>query len=767
MSLACWSTLVVLVLTQGLWPIPAHAESVPGHIVSMTKELLLATQDDFKAATGNDEQAQRLQRIYRILRREGLYNWRLTSITRDGFVPKMAAVFGLSQIGSAETEKFKKFLEAQTGGRFDAAIDELYTALGRARLTGAARKRVVDGWNALWAETWASVALTYEMEASRGPQTITLTWDMDRARFTIRVMEEGDAKTKKMQTTITGLVQFAFDQKAQNLIVSVRPAQMPITSGNPDIQTATAQPVETRLGPPDEPSGERVEHNGNASVEQKQIDVKRRRIEEIKEVKGHVWENTETKEKIRQKRFSQLQEPFEYKGKGYATDEAENEVVRLEKEIAALVASMIPGTWRSGKGEIWEISFAGGGGKDLPPSERPENRIAELERQIEKIMSDKVFRWKNTETGEDVLQDKFRRLKEPFEFLGHGLRRPDGKAEIARLMEKIKKLSTPVVASDPIGMKKMRVGGKAQPLNIRVTRKDGYSWTYDEATLSNGRIKASRTLRSPRDSPHLPVQLMRHAIAYFFPPQWVELDLKANAETGDVYLSGQVWNMHVTHTNLKVDSIHTPFSRPLALRRERFKLSSITITDETFRNELQKVMPGGRFWISAKGSGGNSDIVERVRVSVYSEEAGESEWIEVELVETGPDTLEFHSSPEGILVVASEEEEEEYEEEEIEEEIDGEKDEGLPSASSYDPDTGITTTSQRNPDGSRTVTQTDKDGNVISNKTLPPRGKGTSSASSYDPETGITTKSQGNPDGSRTVTRTDKKGKVISSEKVK
>ena len=141
MSLACRSVLVVLFMTSVFWFIPAHAESVPRHIVSMTKELLLATRDEFKAASGKDEQAQRVQRIYRILRREGLYNWRLTPVTRDGFVPKMAAVFGLSQIGPAETEKFTKFLEAQTGGRSDAAIDELYTALGRARGRSRAQTR--------------------------------------------------------------------------------------------------------------------------------------------------------------------------------------------------------------------------------------------------------------------------------------------------------------------------------------------------------------------------------------------------------------------------------------------------------------------------------------------------------------------------------------------------------------------------------------------------------------------------------------------------
>jgi hypothetical protein len=88
----------------------------------------------------------------------------------------------------------------------------------------------------------------------------------------------------------------------------------------------------------------------------------------------------------------------------------------------------------------------------------------------------------------------------------------------------------------------------------------------------------------------------------------------------------------------------------------------------------------------------------------------------------------------------------------------------LPRASAYNPDTGITTTSQGNPDGSRTVTKTDRKGNVISRETIP--AKRPPSASSYDPDTGITTTSKKNPDGSRTITKTDERGKVISEEKV-
>jgi hypothetical protein len=43
----------------------------------------------------------------------------------------------------------------------------------------------------------------------------------------------------------------------------------------------------------------------------------------------------------------------------------------------------------------------------------------------------------------------------------------------------------------------------------------------------------------------------------------------------------------------------------------------------------------------------------------------------------------------------------------------------LPAGTSYDPDTGVTVNAQGNPDGSRTVTKTDADGNVISKETVP------------------------------------------------
>jgi hypothetical protein len=85
------------------------------------------------------------------------------------------------------------------------------------------------------------------------------------------------------------------------------------------------------------------------------------------------------------------------------------------------------------------------------------------------------------------------------------------------------------------------------------------------------------------------------------------------------------------------------------------------------------------------------------------------------------------------------------------------------SASSTDKNTGVTTTSVKNPDGTRTVTRTGKDGKVLSEEKV---GKSPTSASSTDRKTGVTTKSVRNPDGTRTVTKTDKDGNILSRERV-
>ena len=186
-----------------------------------------------------------------------------------------------------------------------------------------------------------------------------------------------------------------------------------------------------------------------------------------------------------------------------------------------------------------------------------------------------------------MVQDKFKRLKELFEFLGQDFRRADGTEEIARLQKRIAEIRAastplPVDANDPVRMNEMGAGGEAQPLGIRVTDTDGYSWTYDSAVLSAGRITAKRTLRDMRDATNLPKKVMRQAIASWSPPEWIELEVRVEVDTRQVYMTGQRWRMHVTYDgdSHEIGSIHTPYPRNLRLGRAALKVAQGAAKDQ-------------------------------------------------------------------------------------------------------------------------------------------------------------------------------------------
>ncbi|MFQ5619013.1 MAG: hypothetical protein ACE5FR_08570 [Rhodospirillales bacterium] len=259
----------------------------------------------------------------------------------------------------------------------------------------------------------------------------------------------------------------------------------------------------------------------------------------------------------------------------------------LTDEDLRRLKGAIFGKWRNGNGDIWEISASGGGSPSQEPAVRPRDRIAELERQIERIWSDKVFRWKNTGTGEVVVQDKFKRLKEGFKFLGQDFRRPDAKKEITRLQKRIEELHAasnrlPVDSYDPVRMG-VPTGGEAQSLRIRVTDTDGYAWTYDTAVLSVGRITAKRTLRDIKDiGPHLPGDVRRQLVTSWSAPEWIELEVRVEGKSRQVYMTGLRWRLHVTYDGFleSVKRIHTPYSRNLRLERASLKVAEGAAKDQ-------------------------------------------------------------------------------------------------------------------------------------------------------------------------------------------
>jgi hypothetical protein len=260
--------------------------------------------------------------------------------------------------------------------------------------------------------------------------------------------------------------------------------------------------------------------------------------------------------------------------------------VLTDEDLRRLKGTIL-GKWRDREGRIWEISSSSGAARPKEPAERPADQIPKLKREIKRIKSDKVYEWKNAKTGDVVQQDKFKRLKEPFEYLGEKFRRPDAKEKIERLQKKIKELraagkALPVEAHDPVRMKEMGAGGKTQSLRIRVTTTDGYSFTYDSAMLSAGHITAKRTLRSIKDIPGLPRAVTRQLVTSWSAPEWVELEVRVEGKSKPVYMTGLRWRLHVTYDDdsHEVDSIHTPYSRNLRLEQAAAKVAEGAVQDK-------------------------------------------------------------------------------------------------------------------------------------------------------------------------------------------
>lgn len=258
--------------------------------------------------------------------------------------------------------------------------------------------------------------------------------------------------------------------------------------------------------------------------------------------------------------------------------------VITSEELKVLRASIF-GKWRDQEGDVWEISKASADTNDPDAAHRLEKQIEELSRQIANIKRDTVYVWRNSDTNETIRLEKPKQLDDPFVYVKKEFRNPAAKERLAVLENQLEELRTkskplPVDASDPIGMKKMRASGDAQPLIIRVTDKDGYSWTYDAALFSNGRITAKRTLRSIQDAKGMKYQdVARQLIASWSPPEWIELEVSIQHEPRKVSLSGHRWRMRWTADadDHRVKSIHTPYSRELLLEDDKPKDNEVEL----------------------------------------------------------------------------------------------------------------------------------------------------------------------------------------------
>ncbi|WP_136657210.1 hypothetical protein [Nitratireductor sp. XY-223] len=258
----------------------------------------------------------------------------------------------------------------------------------------------------------------------------------------------------------------------------------------------------------------------------------------------------------------------------------------ITQEDIEFLRGNILGEWtekRTGEIYVFEASDQKIG-EVLPPGEVFDDRIAQIKDRIKSIRSAKVFQWENPKTGEVVKQETYRRLKEPYEFVGEEYALEDAEEKMAALEGEIAALEKerdggnllPRDKHDPVGFEEFLASGDGRPIKVTVTRPDGYSYTYDEALFDGRRIAAKRTYTDLMDltNERLPDRIKKQLIDNGWnPPGWLDLDASIDAETGDLVLEGGKWSLKVTYSAFfgdppDVDRIHSPWSSGRLLSKE-------------------------------------------------------------------------------------------------------------------------------------------------------------------------------------------------------
>ncbi|MEP2559763.1 MAG: hypothetical protein ABJH63_20150 [Rhizobiaceae bacterium] len=239
------------------------------------------------------------------------------------------------------------------------------------------------------------------------------------------------------------------------------------------------------------------------------------------------------------------------------------------------ISQSLFGEWHTKDGEIWTI------GRQQNKSEsdaksgpnQKKDTLATLQAELKATKSKKVFLWINGETGENIIQTKYKRLPEPFEFMKQ---ESDDfyKDKIRKLENTIAELQAsdktlPIDQFDPLNLDEVQV---RTPSILSIIRDDGYEFSYTDVSYDGNRLTGRRTLSDLRDLAvgGLPDHIRRELISSWSPPEWVELIVIYRPRTDDVVLAGNRWRLHVTSSGISggVTKIHSPYVEEV-LRLER------------------------------------------------------------------------------------------------------------------------------------------------------------------------------------------------------
>jgi hypothetical protein len=310
----------------------------------------------------------------------------------------------------------------------------------------------------------------------------------------------------------------------------------------------------------------------------------------------------------------------------FEVDSESGAITVLDEAKRKQIYSAVFGDWIDAKGAKWTISTSGKATDDSSAEDNGRrDRLNSLEAQLAELRNNQTYIWINTDTGEQIIQKKFKRLKEPFKYDAKKSQSlSQGKIdELTRQISDLKLLAKrlPIDKFDPTNSKST-ISSKARvPVSVTVTELSGYVYEYDFAEYDGDRIFARRTLTDPRDFNVPPIKVVTELITSWSPPEWLKLKRRYHPRTDSHSLSGDKWQLLVIYdrSTERVHSIEQPYRLAQSLTRETRDKKYFIKNVEMEYGSYQRRM---KTYVTALSKVGN--VVSKNIISEYTEKREKS-----------------------------------------------------------------------------------------------------------------------------------------------
>lgn len=326
-----------------LLPTLLHAQQVPTHMANMAAQLYQQMQDELKIGQLEPGRQKILELSLETLREMKIHRWSDRPVQVKNSTPGIAEKLELDQSNLVERVWLKDFIETKGRDGTAAALKDFLSITNRA-LSGQQKEILVTQIDQAYATAFEALDKNY-ITTTGGGRSVQMKWNVGAEKFFIKVFSEGESAEEEFVTNFSGNVKTAVSDNGKDISLNTVPANNPIriiTAADIERMRAnifgewkTQDGYTYQFSAAAEEAGE---IRPSTEFFDNKINQLKDKIKSIEDTKNFKWVNSDNGKFVRQEKFQRLTEPFEYLGKEYAMQDAEERMAAFRLRVSELEA---------------------------------------------------------------------------------------------------------------------------------------------------------------------------------------------------------------------------------------------------------------------------------------------------------------------------------------------------------------------------------------------------------------------------------------------